>query len=167
MKTSLVVAVLLVSTFAETNGEFRCPKFWTEFNGHCYRYFNQPRLNFDASQSYCQNFRLDPENCSCKRASLVTVDSSEENTFLHEWWKSVREPISDTQHVRIGYTDIGSEGRWRWIDGSTSSYTRWDSGQPDNLNGDQHCAVIWKTTSDYGKWDDENCGYSQGFICEY
>lgn len=38
MKATLVFAVFLFSAVAETYGDYRCPKFWTEFEGHCYRY---------------------------------------------------------------------------------------------------------------------------------
>ena len=54
----------------------------------------------------------------------------------------------------IGYRDVeGGERDWRWKDGSNTTYTDWQSGQPDSSGGDeQDCAAYH-----LNKWYDLGC----------
>ena len=90
---------------------------------------------------------------------LVSIANADENAFLTssiadydpgtDWW--------------IGYADDAVEGRWVWEDGSTSAYTNWEPGQPNNFF-DQDCAEI---DPDDGRWNDEYCLFAfQPFVCE-
>ena len=45
------------------------------------------------------------------------------------------------QAIWLGYTDAAQEGTWKWVDGCDSSYTKWNSGEPNNAGG----------VEDYGK----------------
>ena len=72
---------------------------------------------------------------------LVSINSSEEESFLK----------SNFARGWIGLTDEGSEGNWRWTDGSPVTYTNWGSGQPDNTRGIQHYGQVWDGS---GRWDD-------------
>ncbi|KAJ8032526.1 Alpha-N-acetylgalactosamine-specific lectin [Holothuria leucospilota] len=148
-----------------------CPEGWTKWGKNCYRFYNQPRLNFDDSEDFCTSFVPLESVCPCLTAHLASVESEDENNFLLDWWKSFREPIPERQHVRVGYTDSASEGTWKWSDGSSSTYTAWDGGQPDNVGSSQDCAVMWKlegsSSGDIGKWDDEGCRTLRAFFCKF
>ena len=52
----------------------------------------------------------------------------------------------DIHSAWIGYTDVG-QNSWYWIDSEESSgdptnFERWASSQPDNNDGNSHCAII-------------------------
>lgn len=65
----------------------------------------------------------------------------------------------------LGLTDLAVEGTFVWQDGTVinSSSPIWELGQPDNSNGQQHCAQLTVST---GKADDFTCGGIRSFICE-
>ena len=77
-------------------------------------------------------------------AHLVSIGSAAENTLLQaqlgsaEWW--------------IGFSDGGSEGTFSWSSGEATAFTNWRSGEPNNGNGDEDCAVIQGNQG--GRWDD-------------
>lgn len=49
-----------------------------------------------------------------------------------------------------------------WWDGSDFTYTNWRNRQPDNYEGLEHCV----TMSVSGQWNDLNCKFKRGIICE-
>ena len=60
-----------------------------------------------------------------------------------------------------------SEGNWTWTNGNRVTNDFWASGQPDNHNGIENCAVA--NSLQYplpGKWNDFNCASKRPFICE-
>ena len=67
------------------------------------------------------------------------------------------------------------EGKWMWTDGTPlSSYTNWGNDNP-NGGGSQNCGQIVKgsfTLGGYsfhgynGEWNDFDCYYLFGYICE-
>ena len=71
--------------------------------------------------------------------------------------------------VWLGATDEVTTGAWIWVDGTPVGFSAWQSGQPDNFMGKQHCLAKSKR----GDWDDhsrnDNDGPNgiSGFICEW
>ena len=68
----------------------------------------------------------------------------------------------------IGLTDIFHDGTWVWDHlGRPLDFSKWAPGEPNNLNGLQHCAAIDRTG-----WTDVSCDsekteqYGYGTICE-
>ncbi|KAI3360776.1 hypothetical protein L3Q82_013011 [Scortum barcoo] len=52
---------------------------------------------------------------------------------------------------------------WYWSDGGWSyTYKNWQPGQPDNLYGNENCAVVGMKN---GTWSDENCNNLFPFFC--
>ncbi|TDH11096.1 hypothetical protein EPR50_G00082120 [Perca flavescens] len=51
---------------------------------------------------------------------------------------------------------------WKWSDGSTSSFSFWKNGQPDN-NGNETCVAA--DFSQSGAWEDWSCDMERAFIC--
>lgn len=49
----------------------------------------------------------------------------------------------------IGATDEVVEGSWRWVTGETWSYTQWNPGEPNNVNGEHYAQRV-----SGGNWND-------------
>ncbi|XP_028438316.1 C-type lectin domain family 4 member K-like [Perca flavescens] len=61
------------------------------------------------------------------------------------------------------YSWIGlSRDPWKWSDGSTSSFSFWKNGQPDN-NGNETCVTA--DFSQSGAWEGWSCDMERAFIC--
>lgn len=72
--------------------------------------------------------------------------------------------------IHIGYTDEAEEGNWQWVDGSSSTYTNWDSisNEPNNYGGNENCAIMWNRHNDNGNWNDEKCFVIRiPFFCKF
>jgi len=74
----------------------------------------------------------------------------------------------------VGLHDIGSEGKWKMIDGDTSfcddydgtdcdNIPQWSPNQPDDFATGQDCGCMWGNTL----LDDRECTGSNYFICEF
>jgi hypothetical protein len=77
--------------------------------------------------------------------NLVTIDDAAENQWLTN-------TFGGTIPLWIGFTDERIEGQFRWVSGSTSTFTNWFSGEPNNAGGSQHHAYL--NFKQAGRWDD-------------
>ncbi len=93
---------------------------------------------------------------------LATVDGLQENAFLMS--------ILPSSWTWIGYNDIATEGDYSWSSGSSSTFTSWLDGQPDDCcNTNPDCAQYYNgtATSFKGVWDDWSCDdASYNSVCE-
>ena len=133
-----------------------------EYGGHAYAVFDYEDLglkrSFDACEAYCEKLG----------GHLAVISSQEENDFLYDYVKH-----GASSYAFFGYTDRESEGDWKWVDGSTSSYENWwkngsaKENQPNNRNGKEHYAQFYGDKDD-GSWCDARFGEgSRKFICEW
>ena len=65
----------------------------------------------------------------------------------------------------IGLNDIAQEANFAWISGEKLSYVHWESGEPNNTDGNEDCAELNRFGVD-GGWNDEPCDNAQPFVCE-
>ena len=126
-----------------------CSAGWTYFpqSGLCYKYHSIEKT-WDEARRFCQTNAQDGD--------LASVPDKATNDFL---------TTLTTEYSWIGATDEGSEGTWRWSDGTPWGYENWSPNNPDNWGNMQHYAAInWKSV---GLWDD-NSGSTSGthFICQ-
>lgn len=65
--------------------------------------------------------------------------------------------------VWIGGNDRENEGHFVWSrDGNPITFTNWDSGNPDNYNGNEDCIEMRRD----GIWNDRRCDHRTLFVCE-
>lgn len=120
-------------------------------------------------------------DCRSKGASLVIVNSKEDQEFLLSLEKSVWIGLAD-----IDPTDVlGSDWIWDdatfaysyttdtsfWYPGRYDKVNGWyteDNTQPDNRGGNERCAMIDLSFDDdpLNKWADASCGDKNYWICE-
>ena len=87
---------------------------------------------------------------------LASVHSDQENSIIFQ--------TSKKAITWIGGSDLAKEGSWIWRDGSSWSYSNWQSRQPDNGFGQgQNCLNIGLYAE---KWDDEFCDKTFQSICK-
>ncbi|MGK5094514.1 lectin-like protein [Deltaproteobacteria bacterium TL4] len=87
---------------------------------------------------------------------LAVVDTSAENTFLTTSY------VTSTIGPWMGYNDLVTEGSWKWVNGSTATYTNWSPGQPDNSQNED-CGHMFSD----GRWNDNQCSASMKAIVEW
>ncbi|KAJ8400272.1 hypothetical protein AAFF_G00399660 [Aldrovandia affinis] len=88
--------------------------------------------------------------CRDKHSDLATVTNQEENTAL-------RKQAPDTvPEFWIGLFN----DPWTWIDGSSLTFQKWESTEPDNGQSLEECVV---TRNDM--WYDEQCSNAHPFFC--
>ena len=84
---------------------------------------------------------------------LVTVDDSEENTWLFDTFASWD---NRSRHLWIGLNDATDEGQFKWHDGTPFFYRNWGEAQPSE-GGDEDYVHIASTNMgniDPGAWND-------------
>ncbi|MBN1797723.1 MAG: caspase family protein [Spirochaetales bacterium] len=128
-----------------------------EYGGHTY-YISKQRETWQEAKKICEQ----------NGGHLVTITSSEENNAIINVIKSYK----PNANIWIGFTDIDSEGRWKWVTGERTSYTKWDQHQPDNGGGNyqEDCAAIMVILEYWVKniysWNDAPANDKNLFILE-
>ncbi|KAM6351583.1 C-type lectin domain family 19 member A isoform 1-T1 [Alca torda] len=146
----LSTAVFAAQAFPQTNIKisqampepvhaYSCPLFWTEYEGHCYRYFPINKTWAEADL-YCAEFSI-----GIRSAKLASIHSWEENVFVYDLVNS-RVPGIPTD-IWTGLNDLRQEGHFEWTDGSSYDYHYWDGSQPDDgihsIPEEEDCVQIW------------------------
>jgi len=136
-----------------------------QYDGHAYAVFNYVDvLNDHATFEMCEQY------CETMGGHLAVITSEEENTFIYDY---LREWDDDdgSPHAFFGYSNMNSEGDWRWVDGSETNFSNWSVKdgviRPNNKNGKEHYAqFIGK--EDPGGWNDAEFGnQTRLFVCEW
>lgn len=112
----------------------------------------QTSIDFDSGKYY---FYLSSSSWSCAQMyasqvlglNLATINDAGENN-------AVRNGLLAFGFLRgwIGLTDRTSEGSFTWVDGSTSTFTSWAPGEPNNLNDEDFAIItnsaVWSDAQD-------------------
>ncbi|XP_016517432.1 galactose-specific lectin nattectin-like [Poecilia formosa] len=100
-------------------------------------------------------------DCISLGANLASIHSSGEHIFLKELVNSKK---GSYQRTWVGGHDAVKEGVWLWSDGSKFDYTKWGSGEPNNLGGKEHCMEI-NIAGSTQHLNDEVCSRNRFSIC--
>ncbi|XP_071356649.1 macrophage mannose receptor 1-like [Trachinotus anak] len=100
--------------------------------------------NWTEAQAYCREHHRD----------LVSIRSQVENNNIQVTLKNAG--------VTQVWTGLYREPWAFWSDNSNSTFTNWESNQPNNHRSEQFCAMLSAIS---GEWGDSNCGDRQPFFC--
>lgn len=117
-------------------------------NFPCGRYYYNPATTNNWNNAQAQ--------AAAVGATLLTVSSLAENNAV--WNAAVAAGV--TGGLWIGYSDQVTEGTWLWQDGSTGTFTNWNTNEPSNStcfgsNAGEDAAVIQMSN---GRWNDVYTG---------
>ena len=128
-----------------------CPEGYAYTAGGCYLKTTETYTWMDAAIA-----------CHDLGGTLATISSQAENRWVFEHLRSEGETGSS---IWIGINDISSIGTYQWIDGNTSTFRNWISGQPNNAGGAQNCGVLWQGYQ--GQWGVVDCSSSFSALCKW
>ncbi len=127
-----------------------CPSGFTRLpsTGQCYKVVTDGLNWFDAERF-----------CNSIGSHLASISSNDEYTDFYQYLLTPNG--LQYNQIWIGGNDITSEGIFTWIDGSTFSFAKWVSGQPDNQYNLENCVYL-----SYGMYDTA-CSNIMSSICMY
>ncbi|HQM01448.1 MAG TPA: lectin-like protein [Ruminococcus flavefaciens] len=123
------------------------PKAVTSYNGHVYALYENMTY-YDQAKSLAEKMG----------GHLATITSKGENEAV----TSLMGNASQNGYW-LGGTRV-NESSWKWSTGESFSYSNWESGEPNNSDGVENYAEIYKS----GKWNDARSmtRWYKGFILE-
>ncbi|XP_028447517.1 galactose-specific lectin nattectin-like [Perca flavescens] len=143
----LSIGLLAPSCYGQTSGSGHCPPGWTPFGSRCFSFYFHAKRWIDA-----EHF------CKSTGGNLASVYSAEEYDFLKTY---INQVTGENRRTWIGGFDSVKEGLWMWSDGSIFDYKSWGRGQPDNIDGVEHCLEM----NYQDNWNDDSCANVYPFVC--
>lgn len=125
-------------------------------DGHRYEIFRET-LTWEEAKAACE----------AKGGHLATITSQEEQKTI-ESLNTQNSKLWIGGYAYFGFSDESSEGNWKWVDGTSTAYTNWHSGEPNNQDGIEHYAMFYEKFQD-GTWNDADGIIDAGcaYICEW
>ncbi|MEM9540271.1 MAG: C-type lectin domain-containing protein [Cyanobacteria bacterium P01_E01_bin.42] len=108
-------------------------RFTNPNNGH--DYCLTPFSNWDGAENFARSVGGD----------LVAIEDANENTWVSQTF------FDRTTYFWIGLTDRGSEGRFRWLNGSPLTFQSWFPGEPSDRFGFENVVAI---STGAARWTD-------------
>ncbi|CAL8384873.1 unnamed protein product [Gadus morhua 'NCC'] len=123
---------------------------WRKHDRFCYYYNDTDIVDFHTAW----------ERCDQEKAKLVSILSEKEQAYVNTMVGTGK-----VTSAWIGLTHFGeTDGQFKWVDRSPLLYTHWATGEPNNANGEEHCAQM---NRHQGGWNDANCGRAgAGYVCK-
>lgn len=130
------------------------------YTGHLYEFYTLPESEWESGPITWQQAE---RRCEWKGGHLAVIESSTENFLLYSAMKA-----KGYENAYFGFSDESSEGNWKWVDGTSTAYTNWNSGEPSNQDGIEHYAMFYEKFQD-GTWNDADGIIDAGcaYICEW
>nr|XP_060638336.1 macrophage mannose receptor 1-like [Anolis sagrei ordinatus] len=134
----------------------------TDTFDYLYKTIEDGWIAYESNEYYFSNITLPAEKAQefCKKhgGRLTVIENDDERRFL---WKY--NAFHGKEHDSYIGLIVGLDGKFVWLDGSLVTYTAWAPDEPNFINDDENCVVLYSST---GLWNDINCGSKNGFICE-
>jgi len=137
---------ILAALAIEARKKFKCPIVTGQLDDHFYLVISKEMTWQDAKKL-----------CEYLGGHLVTICSEQENRYVSGLLYS----LSLTQGW-IGYSDEETEGNWKWVTGEPSQYTKWNSGEPNDMGNEDY--TIFRADE---SWNDVNSTCLAAPICEF
>ncbi|CAG2204456.1 unnamed protein product [Mytilus edulis] len=135
-----------------------CPETRVDFGGSKY-IFSCNKATWSDSE----------KNCIARGGHLTSIGTGDENTFILDVLKLMKDIRKLTTISWIGLTYNNDEKSYKWLSGEPLNYSNWNQGppqQPDTLNfrnrPGAYCALIDQSLH----WRDEFCSSKLRAICE-
>lgn len=130
------------------------------YTGHLYEFYTLPESEWESGPITWQQAE---RRCEWKGGHLAVIESSTENFLLYSAMEA-----KGYENAYFGYSDKSSEGNWKWVNGTSTAYTNWHSGEPNNQDGIEHYAMFYENFQD-GTWNDADGIIDAGcaYICEW
>ncbi|XP_036810063.1 C-type lectin domain family 4 member E-like [Oncorhynchus mykiss] len=124
-----------------------CTEGWQRFGCSCY-YISTEVNTWDYARQDCLN----------RGADLVIVNSEDEQVFLTTF----------DRWIWIGLTDRGTQGTWKWVDGTPLTKAFWWWSEPDSATGEKDCAMMYGGVQNIPlhAWNYFRCDLKLEWICE-
>ncbi|XP_038077198.1 lymphocyte antigen 75-like [Patiria miniata] len=131
-----------------------CPVGAAKFDNRCYVFIGKD----EADRKSWEDAR---EACETSLGSrLAIIHSAPLQSFLTTKLKGL------DYRMWIGLSDLTSNSQFRWIDGTALDYTNWNSGEPNEANGEEDCVEMTYDVVAAGEWNDNACSKLNGYICQ-
>ena len=122
-----------------------------KYKNKIYEVFKKP-MTWKQAQEYCKSIGGNLAMPKTQELSDVIISIAEKYNLDGLW---------------LGATDELEEGKWKWIDGTSMTYSNWAPGEPNNVSNAEHYLETY-TGANAGKWNDlPNDTTVSGFICEF
>ena len=76
--------------------------------------------------------------CIAEEATVPVPRSNAENDDYFDAFVDLLPSSSGAERIALGITDVQTEGQWVDANNEQILYTNWESGQPDNWNGEHY-----------------------------
>lgn len=158
-KSQVIIIFFLFSLFISSTlcVSFQCPDNWIRFRNKCYRLFDE----------YATYARASDMCVHGHGGSLIRIWSEEEQFFIEDNFMDV--DASPRYNVWLGAMRVredNDDSAFMWSGGLKINYTHWYPHEPNNLNGEQFCLVMWGWPDHFATWYDASCTQKHRVICE-
>ena len=117
---------------------------WTPASNRCYHVYPRKGVSYADIKAKCRQ----------EGAELARIDDDVQNNAVLKLIRAETPLFLFTGATMIGLHDNQQEGEWKWLDGSSPGYTKWDEEPANDSNDGEHFTYISPSS---GKWKTVDC----------